>query len=145
MKAVGPLKVRWLTLKADSKSKLHHSWRIHLSGQCAPVGRVTENQVRIDQLVMVEEIREHRTEFRIHPLGYLDVLLQTQIDVPERLTAQLSCRTVVALVDSKNRVSEAQIRRLRIRERGGPVAVRAHVRKEGRWSRMVVSRTAESV
>ena len=82
---------------------------VDLPFQRPEVAGVTESIVGIKQLVVVEDVGEDGSEIRAETFSEHDGLLNTEVHVPEGLSAQSASTAVMTIVNSQNWVAEAVI------------------------------------
>src|SRR6202795_1072715 len=70
--------------------------------------------VGIKQLVVVEDVGEDGSEIRAETFGEHNGLLNTEIHVPEGLSAESASTAVMTIVNSQNRVAETVVDHTRI-------------------------------
>ena len=83
----------------------------HVKAKGAEIGSVGQGVVQIVQLVVVKYIGKVAPNSMLRRSVNMTFFLDVEVYVPERLAAVIPHTTVVAIVDSQNRVAEAVIDR----------------------------------
>src|ERR1700688_2754337 len=118
---------------------------VDLPFQRPEVPGVTQSIVGIKQLVVVEDVGEDGSEIRAETFGAHDRLLNTEVHVPEGLSAKSASTAVMTIVNSQNRVAEAVINNSWILIQRRSETRRSYVGVLGRGKRVVISLTAASL
>src|SRR6266481_7928809 len=98
---------RWKKLEADAQTKLHLTRGVDLAFQSAPIVRFANDEARVawvEQLIVVEHVREDGRELQMVPFGDQNVLFDAQVHIPERQAAKSPGTTIVPEVDAQDRV-----------------------------------------
>src|ERR1700686_4941339 len=132
-------------LETHAHTNLNVPRIVDLPFQRPEVPGVTQSIVGIKQLVVVEDVGEDGSEIRAETFGEHDRLLNTEVHVPEGLSAESASTAVMTVVNAEDRIAEAVVDPTRILIQRRTEAGRSYVGILGRRKRVVVSLTAASL